>query len=164
MQLLVELGHREPVAELEGGGLTRVRRDDQAVIDEVEDDLERDAVRRPQPARGQATHTDVERGVPPVVSRRRRCHPYLADDLHPEVQRLLRRLPFREGQRGELDPAGCGRRHGVTPSFARLSGHATSPVITAPWHLLSRLHAHLLGRREPRHQVGALGGKRELGR
>ena len=46
-------------------------------------------------------YVDKEGRVPPVVSRRRRDHPHLADDLRPQMQRVLRRLPSGKRQRRE---------------------------------------------------------------
>ena len=97
MQLLVELGDGEPVDERERLHLPSVRRDDQAVIDEVEVDLEGDAVLRMHAARRQPAHVDVQSDVPPVVPWSGGGHTHLADDLRPQVQRLLRLLP--PGQR-----------------------------------------------------------------
>src|SRR5439155_20444077 len=80
---------------------TLVRLDHQPMVDEVEGDLERAPVLRVQTARRQTAHTDVEGNVPPVVARWARGHADLADDLHPEMQRLLRRLPRGERELGE---------------------------------------------------------------
>jgi len=44
VQGLVERSHRQPVEERERLDLTSVRQDDEPMVDEVEDDLERDAV------------------------------------------------------------------------------------------------------------------------
>ena len=44
MQLLVEVGDGEPVSKFERLHIATVRRDNQAVIDEVEVDLEGDVV------------------------------------------------------------------------------------------------------------------------
>jgi hypothetical protein len=100
VQLRVEVGDREAVAELEAPFRAR-RLDDEPVVDEVEPDLEPGAVGRVQQPRGQAAHVDVQRHVPPVVLRRQRGHLDLADDLDPEVERVLRRLPLLERQRGQ---------------------------------------------------------------
>jgi hypothetical protein len=36
-----------------------------------------------------------------VISRSRRRHPYFPDDLHPQMERVLRLLPLRERQLGK---------------------------------------------------------------
>ena len=78
--------------------------------------------------RRQPAHIDEEGRVPPVVTWRRRGHPHLADDLRPQMQRVLRRLPlgerqWREGHRASL-PDGTTNAHLVNkapaPAFARL--------------------------------------------
>ena len=96
VQLLVEVGDGEPVGKLERLHIASVGRDNKAVIDEVEVDLESDAVFCVHAPGRQATHVDIERDVPPVVSRRGRGHAHLADDLRPEVQRVLRFLPLSQ--------------------------------------------------------------------
>ena len=111
VQALVEGRDREPVVERERLELPAVGPDDEPVVDEVEVDLEGHAGRRVHPARRQPAHVDVERDVPPVVARGGRGHPHLADDLRPQVQRVLRRLPLLERERRELPL----RPHGVSP-------------------------------------------------
>ena len=102
VQLRVESRDGEPVDEGKRLHRAAVRADDEAVVDEVEVDLEGRAARRVQSASRQSADVDVERHVPPVISRRRRGHPHLADDLRPEVQRVLRRLPLFERQRWQV--------------------------------------------------------------
>jgi hypothetical protein len=71
--------------------------DQQPVIDEIEDDFERARAigdgRRGEPAR-----REVERDVPPMIDQRCQCHPHLADDLGPSVQRLASLAPLRQRQ------------------------------------------------------------------
>src|SRR4029077_7143747 len=97
--------------------------DHEPMVDEVEGDLEGDAARGMQPARGQATDVHIQGDVPPVVPGGARGHPHLADDLHPEVERLLRRLPGGQRKLGERHapyipiawkPASPERRWAVT--------------------------------------------------
>ena len=114
VQLLVELGDREPVDELERLHFATVGRDHQAVIDEVEVDLEGDTSARVQATRRQPAHVDVERDVPPVVAWRGGGHPHLADDLRPQVQGLLRLLPRCQRKLGEL-PSRLRHDHGPQP-------------------------------------------------
>ena len=70
-----------------------------AVVDEVELDLEVVGVDR-HAARGQAPRRRVEGDVPPVVAHRHEREPGLADDLRPQVQRVLGRLPLLERKGG----------------------------------------------------------------
>ena len=92
VQARVEGCDREAVLEREPGGDAAVGAQDEAVIDEVEGQVEAHVAVR-QAAGGQAAHVHVERDVPPVVARLRRCQLDLADDLRVQVQRLLRLLP-----------------------------------------------------------------------
>ena len=94
-----------PVNELERLHVAAVGGDNQAVIDEVEVDLEGDVVLAVHAPRRQATYVDIERNVPPVVSWRCRRHAHLADDLGPEVQGVLRFSPIRP-EEGRATPAG----------------------------------------------------------
>ena len=99
MQEGVEVGDAR--AELEAARATVGGADDERVVDEVE----RDVIGRlllMETARGQAAHVDVERDVPPVVARRSRGEPDLADDLAVEVERVLRRAPVGEVELGKL--------------------------------------------------------------
>jgi hypothetical protein len=65
---------------------------DQGVIGEVERNLERRAAVM-QAACRQAADVDVQRDVPPVVSRRRRRQPDLADDPGVQMQGVFGRMP-----------------------------------------------------------------------
>ena len=112
VQPLVELGDGKPVDELEGLHLSPVGRDHQPVIDEVEVDLEGDTAFCMHLARRQATHVDVQRDVPPVVSWSGGGHTHLADDLRPQVQRVLCLLPSGQRELGELSARPLGRAHG----------------------------------------------------
>ena len=64
-----------------------------------------DAARRVHAPCRQPANVDVERRVPPVISRCRGRHPDLAHDLDPEVKRVLGRLPVLEREGGKLGPA-----------------------------------------------------------
>jgi hypothetical protein len=100
-ETLVERGDREAVGERKGFDVAAARAHDELVGDEVESDVEV-AGRGTKAARRQPSCVDVQRGVPPVVLRRRRGQAYLADDLHPEVKRVFRRLPRLERELGQL--------------------------------------------------------------
>jgi hypothetical protein len=108
----VEAGHRQPVVEPEGSLLATVGPHDQQVVDEVEVDLKADLT-VVQPAGGQATDVQVQGHMPPVVAGRGGGQLDLADDLGPQVQGRLGRLPRLQRQLGQLRPRGGGRRgHG----------------------------------------------------
>ena len=96
MQLLIELGHRQPVSELERVHFAAVAPDHQAVIDEIEVDGEGDTGLCVQATRRQTTDVYVERNVPPVVAGSGRGHPHLADNLNSQVQSGLRFLPLTQ--------------------------------------------------------------------
>jgi hypothetical protein len=102
VDLAVELGDGQSVDQRERAHLAATGFHDQGVVDEVEIDLKRDALRRVHGARRQSAHVDVERHVPPVVARRGGRHPDLADDLRPQVQRLLGGFPVLQRQRREM--------------------------------------------------------------
>ena len=75
--------------------LVAIARDDaQAMVQEVEDDLDVTVSVRHRPGR-EAQGVGQERDVPPVVAKRHERHSDLADDLRVAVKRLLRRLPVR---------------------------------------------------------------------
>ena len=96
-QVAVEVGDRagdERQASRRAVGAT----DDEHVVDEVEDDVERAPLVRNRGG-GEATRRHVERHVPPMVLLRGERHPHLADDLRPHVERGVRVLPARERQR-----------------------------------------------------------------
>jgi hypothetical protein len=95
----VEGRNREAVSEREGIHLPATRAHDEFVGDEVEGDVEV-VVFGAEAARRQSSCVDVQRGVPPVVLWWRRRQAHLADDLCPEVERVLRRLPRLEGKLG----------------------------------------------------------------
>ena len=105
---VVEVGDRDAVGELEGADATVVRAHDERVVDEVEVDLERRGV-VVQPPRREPADVDVERGVPPVVPRRRGRETDLPHDLAVEVQRVLGRAPV-----GEVE---FGQRHRASASI-----------------------------------------------
>ena len=65
-----------------------------------------------------------ERHVPPVIERRGRGKPHLADDLGPEVERLLRRFPL--GERERREPRHFPRRSGEEQVDA--AAHGTAPL------------------------------------
>ena len=92
MELGVEVCDREAVDEVERPGATVAGANAQCVVDEVEVDLKCLLVVVQPPGR-EAAQVDVQRGVPPVVARRRRCEPDLADDLAEEMQCVLGRAP-----------------------------------------------------------------------
>src|SRR5262249_20337162 len=58
----------------------------------------------------QTADVEIEGHVPPVVQRRHGRHPDLADDLRPQVKRVLRLLPARKRELGQS--GGCGEAHG----------------------------------------------------
>ena len=80
------------------GARAVAREDHEAVVDEIEIDLEATGAigdrRGGEPARG-----DVERDVPPVIGHRRQRQADLADHLGPELQRGAGLAPFGEGER-----------------------------------------------------------------
>ena len=120
VQPLVECSDGQVVDEGERFRLATARANDEPMIDEIEVDLVARPVRRVEPSRCEPTDVEVERNVPPVVSRRRGRHTDLADDLHPEVEGLLRLLPPLEGQRRQAWAARSrctvdGRRHDGPP-------------------------------------------------
>ena len=96
----VEVRDGHPVAELERPVAPVAGLHEQGVIEEVESDLEGRPAMTEAPCREPAD-VDVEGCVPPVVARRRRGEPDLADDLGVEVQGVLRRAPVGEVQLGE---------------------------------------------------------------
>ena len=85
------------------------REDHEAVVDEIEIDLEAARAigdrRGGEPARG-----DVEHHVPPVIGHGRQRQADLADDLGPELQRRAGVAPF--GERERWVGVEVGRRHG----------------------------------------------------
>jgi len=93
MQLFVELGHESPSTSANDPTAPLVRRDYQPVFDEVEVDLEADAAGRVHRRVVNPPDVNVERDVPPVVPGSGGGHANLADDLHPQMQRLLGCLP-----------------------------------------------------------------------
>ncbi|HXU98497.1 MAG TPA: hypothetical protein VFP03_10385, partial [Jiangellaceae bacterium] len=103
VKLAVEAGHREPFLEPERPLLAAVGPHQQAVVHEVEVDLEAD-LGMVQPAGGQAAHVQVQGHVPPVVTRRGRGELHLADDLHPQVKGGPGRLPDVRPARGKVGP------------------------------------------------------------
>ena len=109
VELAVEAGHRQPVLEPERPLLATVGLYDQAVVDEVEVDLEADLTLM-QPASGQATHVQVQGHMPPVVAGRGGGQLDLADDLGPQVRGGLGRLPGLQRKLGQAGPRGGGRR------------------------------------------------------
>ncbi len=110
----VELRDGQSATQLERPGATVSRPDDHRVIDEVDRDLERGVVVM-QPPRREPSHVDVQRDVPPVVARRRRGQPDLADDLAVEMQRVPRRAPVGQMQ--------LRQRHGPHPTLSPYRGH-----------------------------------------
>ena len=98
VKLLVEFGHRQAVEQRERLDLAAVRSDHQAVINEVELDLERGTTRSVHPPCCQASHIDIEGSVPPVVSRIRGGKAHLPNDLKPQMQCVLRVLPLFQRQ------------------------------------------------------------------
>src|SRR5438067_5277971 len=115
VQARVELGHREPVHEPERLDRAAARLDDETVLDEVESDLEARAVLVVHAPRRQPPHVHVQRNVPPVIPRSSGRQAHLADDLHPEVQRVLRGLPLCERKLGQRS------RHDVSSTNATSS-------------------------------------------
>ena len=140
VQLLVELGDGEPVDELERLDLAAARRDHEAVVDEVEVDLERDAVaaRAGGASSARARRRRAARATSGCAARVD-AMPHLADDLRPEMQRVLRRLPARSSGSSGTRPPNARRRH-VTPfmSHVRLDDEGDL-VDVAPAPVLARL-------------------------
>ncbi len=100
VQAGVEVRDRQAACEREGSDPTVASLHDESVVDEVERDLElgfpvMEATRR------QAADVDVEGRVPPVVARRGRREPDLAENLAVEVEGVLRRPPVCEVELGE---------------------------------------------------------------
>ena len=89
----------------------------ETMIGEVELDLQVVGVGR-HPARREPSDRRPEGHVPPVVAHRRERQPGLADDLCPQVQRVLRRLPLLEG-------AAAGSRSGSSIVFSISCGDRT---------------------------------------
>jgi len=113
MQLGVEVGDRDAVGKVERASATVVRANDQRVGDEVEVDLEGRVVVMQPPGR-KAADVDIERSVPPVITRRRGREADLADDLAVEMQRVLRRAPVGEVQLRQRHRASASRRVAVS--------------------------------------------------
>ena len=95
----------------------------QGVVEEVKPDLEGRPAMMQAPCRKSAD-VDVEGCVPPVVLRRRRGKPDLADDLRVQVQRVLRRAPLSQVQLGE--------RHGFVTTMRDVVEIAPAPVLPGP--------------------------------
>jgi hypothetical protein len=95
VQVGVEPCNRQAAREREGLDPPFSALHDESVVDEVERDLEL-GFPVVKATRGEAADVDVERRVPPVVARRRRGEPDLAEDLTVEVEGVLRRSPVRE--------------------------------------------------------------------
>ena len=96
----VEVRDGHPVAKLERPAAPVGGLHDEGVIEEVESDLEGRPAMMQAPCREPAD-VDVQGCVPPVVARRRRREPDLADDLRVQVQRVLRPAPLGQVQLGE---------------------------------------------------------------
>ena len=79
----------------------------QLVIDEIEFDFE-DSIFIRHRRRRQTTRGNVQRYVPPVIDKRSRLQPNLADNLRPHVQCRERVLPFFEDEFGPV----VGRHNG----------------------------------------------------
>jgi hypothetical protein len=103
-------------------------RDQQAMIDEVEVDLEPAAAVRNR-RRGQAARADVQRHVPPVVEGRGERQAHLSDDLRPHVDGGDGRSPVLPR---ELRPGVHGCRHGCRRQVGGHLAATSSPSSGRP--------------------------------
>jgi hypothetical protein len=91
----VEAGDRQAARDRERMGATVPGLHDESIVEEIEHDLELGSL-VVKTTRREAANVDVERRVPPMVTRRGRREPHLPEDLAVEVERVLRRSPVRE--------------------------------------------------------------------
>ena len=116
MNLCVEGRDRNAAGQRERLRVAVSASDDERVVEEVDRELESRAL-VVEPPRRQPADVDVERDVPPVITRRRRREPHLAKDLAVQVERVLGRAPVGEVELREIH--GLDVSHGVKSSVCR---------------------------------------------